>query len=125
MGIRLSEIRDKKLRARIAAFDIQIRRRGCAESKSAKQNPLGGEIEAAPGMVHIDCPLLVRIVRKYDARLAKRYDDDNFIAGCKPLRDAIAAALSRDGDSEENGLWWEYRQEIGEPEIRIEVFEKL
>jgi hypothetical protein len=40
----------------------------------------------------------------------KMLDDDNFIAGCKQLRDAIAEACGRSGDSEKDGLKFEYLQ---------------
>ena len=120
--MRLNEIKDKKLRERIAAIDVETPQRGRDKSKPVKQDSLVGKIETPEGMVDIAGPLLIRIIRRYASHMAKRYDDDNFIAGCKPLRDAIAAALSRRGDSEKDGLWWEYQQEIGEPEIRIEIF---
>ena len=62
--------------------------------------------------------LLVRIVRIG----GRRMDDDNLTGGCKELRDAIAAALGRRGDSEADGFAWEYAQEPGgEPSVVIEV----
>ena len=65
-------------------------------------------------------PLLVRIVRVG----GRRMDDDNLAGGCKELRDAIAAALGRRGDSEADGLEWEYSQEPGgEPGVTIEITE--
>jgi hypothetical protein len=79
---------------------------------------MGGAI--APLLDYIDSPLLVRITRIAQRRL----DDDNMSGGCKQLRDAIASAFGRQGDSETDGLWWEYRQEKGPYEIVIEVFEK-
>lgn len=63
-------------------------------------------------------PLCIRITR-YGKR---RYDGDNMQGGCKGLRDAIAAALGRPGDSAEDGLRWEYRQVCGAAvEVRTEV----
>lgn len=50
-------------------------------------------------------------------------DDDNIVAGCKELRDAIAAALGRTGDADRDGLIWEYRQEQGQPGTRVEFYE--
>ena len=64
-------------------------------------------------------PLLVRITRVGSRRL----DDDNLSGGCKQLRDAIASLLGRKGDSEREGLYWEYKQEKGKPQTIIEVFE--
>jgi hypothetical protein len=40
----------------------------------------------------------------------KEFDDDNLSAGCKPLRDAIAATLGvDDGDKR---IWWRYAQAL-------------
>lgn len=86
------------------------------------QRPLVGEGESREGMVDIPGPLLVRITRVFCGR-DKPYDDDNLSGGCKQLRDAIAFALGRKGDSEEDGFTWEYKQEKGEvPETVIEIF---
>ncbi|MGE4340540.1 MAG: hypothetical protein AB7E55_32010 [Pigmentiphaga sp.] len=52
-----------------------------------------------------------------------RIDDDNLSGGCKQLRDAIAAALGRNGDSARDGLWWEYREEQGPNEVRIDIYQ--
>lgn len=61
--------------------------------------------------------VLVRIVRVG----GRAMDDDNLAAGYKPLRDCIAAALGRPGDSERDGMAWEYAQEPGEIGTRVEV----
>jgi hypothetical protein len=37
-------------------------------------------------------------------------DDDNFCGGCKQLRDTIAELLGKTGDSEADGLTFEYKQ---------------
>lgn len=37
-------------------------------------------------------------------------DDDNFCGGCKQLRDTIAELLGKTGDSEADGLTFEYLQ---------------
>ena len=70
-------------------------------------------------LVNPDCSLVVRIVRVGGRAL----DDDNLVAGCKELRDALAAALGRRGDSAADGLAWEYAQEPGEVGTRVEVWE--
>lgn len=117
MGIRYSEIKNKKTRALI---DVALARGGRAEPQRNRRRALGGKRPFAQGMVDIDCPLIIRIVRVH---AGNGYDDDNFIGGCKQLRDAIAAALSRKGDSAKDGLRWEYGHEIGdEPEVRIEIY---
>ncbi|MEI8245599.1 MAG: hypothetical protein WCI51_07205 [Lentisphaerota bacterium] len=41
----------------------------------------------------------------------RELDDDNFIAGCKELRDAIAEILGRKGDSESDGITFKYSQQ--------------
>ena len=66
-------------------------------------------------------PVLVRIIRIGGRRL----DGDNLDGGCKELRDAIAAALGRSGDSEADGMRWQYDQQPGGAEIgtRVEITE--
>ena len=70
-------------------------------------------------LVDPDRPLLVRIVRVGGRPL----DDDNLAGGCKELRDSVAAALGRRGDSQAEGLFWQYAQEPGELGTRIEITE--
>lgn len=75
-------------------------------------SPLAAFVDVAPRKC------LVRITR-YGLR---RYDDDNMVGGSKELRDSIAAALGFPGDSEEDGLRWQYAQEKGPPRTVIEVW---
>lgn len=120
MGIPLHEIKDKKLRA---AIDAAIARSGYTKSKRNECRTLVGEAPHKKGVVDIPGPLLVRITRTV-ASDGELYDRENLVGGAKQIQDAIAAFLARRGDSEKNGLWWEYNQEIGEPEIKIEVFRR-
>lgn len=82
-----------------------------------EQTPLVGTEFVTPRLVHIAGPVVVRIVRRGPRRL----DDDNLSGGCKELRDAIAVVLGRKGDSERDGLRFEYSQERGPSETIIEV----
>ena len=112
--------RDPALAARVAAA---LDRDTAAESQRDGQPALGGQGARPSGLVDIPGPLRVRITRVYAGR-HRPYDDDNMSGGCKSLRDAIAAALGRKGDSEEDGLAWEYAQEKGpEAETIIEIWE--
>jgi hypothetical protein len=56
-------------------------------------------------------------------RAPRQLDGDNFVGGCKQLRDAIAELLGRKGDAERDGLEWEYRQEKGEKMTIITIEE--
>ena len=80
--------------------------------------PLERETPDPVLLVHPDRALRVRVVRVGGRSL----DDDNLAGGCKELRDAIAAALGRRGDSQADGFLWEYRQEPGPPGTRIEIW---
>jgi len=75
------------------------------------------------GMVDIPSPLHVRIIRNVPDRRHFQ-DDDNQSGGAKQLRDAIASFLCRKGDSEEDGLTWEYITKIGPFSVEIEVHER-
>jgi hypothetical protein len=77
--------------------------------------------ELVPALVNIDCPVLVRITRFVPYN--KQLDDDNCSGGAKQLRDAIASIMGRKGDSAEDGMHWEYCQEQGPEETKIEIFE--
>jgi hypothetical protein len=76
-------------------------------------------------MVHIAGPLHCRITRRYGGR-SQPLDDDNLSGGCKGLRDAIAAMLGLKGDSQKDGITFEYAQErvseTDQPGIEIAIF---
>ena len=91
------------------------------KQKCSKQKTLDIPAQTPTGMVNIAGSVLVRITRVGKRRL----DSDNMSGGCKELRDSIAAMLGRKGDSEKDGMSWEYCQEKGEPETRIEIYEIL
>lgn len=84
------------------------------------QKALDMEGKAPAGMVNITGKVVVRITRIS----ARRLDDDNFSGGSKQIRDAIAAMLGRKGDSEADGFKWEYVQEKGETETKIEIYRR-
>lgn len=88
-------------------------------SRQAAPRPAHGPLK---DVVDIDGALHVRITR-----LLPRggwLDDDNLSGGAKQLRDALASFLGRKGDSEADGLTWEYRQGEGDYETIIEVFKQ-
>lgn len=101
------------------------KRGGAAKQERDEQRPLVDKGESEKGMDNLPEVLLVRITRVYSGR-GRRYDDDNFSGGCKELRDTIAENwLKRKGDSQEDGLYWEYRQEKGEEtKTIIEIYKK-
>ena len=74
-------------------------------------------------MVNVPDQVHVRLVRFVPDRRHLQ-DDDNAQGGAKQLRDAIAALLCREGDSEEDGLTWEYITKIGPFAVEIEVHER-
>jgi hypothetical protein len=75
--------------------------------------------EITKGMVRIAGPLLVRIIR-YSPRV---YDDDNYVSGCKQLRDAIVRMLGRKGDSISDEIRFEYgQQKSQDQETVIEIY---
>ena len=71
-----------------------------------KQDALGEKsafaqtIQEFTGRLHIT-------IERHSPRIL---DDDNFIGGCKQLRDAIAELLGKNGDSTRDGLEFEYLQ---------------
>ncbi len=93
---------------------------GATQPEHDEQFALVETARRKASMVDFDQPRIVRITR-YGKRI---YDDDNFIGGCKELRDAIATALGGRGDSQKDGFEWEYRQKKGEPKTIIEVFKR-
>lgn len=60
----------------------------------------------APVLEGFTGPLAIWIERHGPREL----DGDNFISGCKELRDSIAEILGRKGDSESDGLTFKYSQ---------------
>jgi len=101
-------------------FDLQNRDgwNNPSVSECREQKKLALSSIFAADLADPTVPLLVRICRQNYRQL----DDDNFIGGCKELRDAITTMLGRKGDSEKDGLFWEYEQKIGEPKTIIEIY---
>ena len=94
------------------------------KQECTKQAPLGSAGKNPFGLVHITCPIHCRITRKYGGR-SKCLDDDNMSGGAKSLRDAITSILGLKGDSEADGITFEYAQEKGEvTETVIKIFSK-
>jgi len=89
-----------------------------AKPERHQRHPLEPAPPHKETLVDVPGPCLVRITRVGH----RRYDHDNLSGGCKELRDAIAAALGKPGDSEEAGMHWEYAQRTGSPETIVEVF---
>ena len=108
------------VRARITEIlDAQNNHRGQAHAEPQPAEALVGKVQGAD-VLDADSPRLrVTITRRSQRPL----DDDNFIGGCKQLRDAIAELLGRKGDAEKDGLEWEYRQERGAAATIIEIEE--
>jgi len=107
-----------------ASIQNPVTRNRLPESKRNEQHSLVRKGQDSAGLVHIPGQILCRITRHLGKR-SKIYDDDNQTGGCKELRDSIAAALSLKGDSEEDGIKFEYRQiksRNGIPETEIEIF---
>lgn len=124
MAIRVTQRdlrRNAKLRAAIAATPEG---RGYTKRKRDGIITLVGKAPHQKGVVDIAGPLLVRVTRRVGCN-SEYYDHENLVGGAKRVQDAIAAFLSRKGDSEKDGLWWEYRQvQSEESEIVIEIFRK-
>ena len=104
-----------------ALVDAAIARDARAKPQRDRRDAPRETREPVRSVVVIAGPLHVRITRRVPH--SGRLDDDNLSGGAKQLRDAIAAFLGRKGDSEKDGLTWEYRQEkwTGH-ETMIEVF---
>ncbi len=106
------------------AIDDQDARDRDAQQKRNELGALDGSPQGPQGMVNLPGQVLVRIIRHCGTG-ERDYDDDNFSGGCKELRDAIAAALGRRGDSAQDGLAFEYEQrrsETGEPMTEIQIY---
>ena len=105
------------------AIDRQDERDRTAQQERDKRSALECPAQGPPGMVNLPGPLTVRIIRHCGVR-ERDYDDDNMSGGCKELRDAIAAALGRRGDSAQDELAFEYEQrrgKAGEAMTEIEI----
>lgn len=75
-------------------------------------------------MVNVPDKVSVRIIR-YVPDKRHLQDDDNTNGGCKELRDAVAAFLGRQGDSEDDGfVSWDIETRFGPFKIEIEVYEE-
>ena len=94
------------VRAQLAAISTG---RPVSNRKRDPQPSLVKAGSTTESMVSSDRTLLVRITR-YGGR---PLDSDNLAGGCKELRDAIASAFGRKGDSEKDGFEWVYEQENG------------
>ncbi len=94
------------------------------KQKRDERFTLGGAWANTEGVVHISGTLHCRITRRFSGR-SREYDGDNFSGGCKEIRDAIASLLGLKGDSEKDGITWEYEQERAEKtETVIEIYSK-
>ncbi len=117
---KLGELRPELRRRVVAALAARC---GDPQSEPHERSALGAGGADAPVLVDHVGPVLVWVTRVGGRVL----DGDNLQGGCKQLRDAIAAALGRRGDSDADGMRWEYRQRparIGEEAgTLIEVFE--
>jgi len=100
----LPERYQRQVRTQLAPNPARI---SVAKPERNEQAALVQESGGTPCMVHSNRPLLVRITRNRGRTL----DTDNLAGGCKQLRDAIASAFGRKGDSAEEGFTWEYMQE--------------
>lgn len=118
-GIRIEDLPERyqaQARAQLAAVATG---RTPRQPEPAEGETLGDQGGHPPMLVDPARPLAVRLVRVGGRPL----DDDNLAAGYKPLRDAIASAFGRAGDSEMDGWRWAYAQEPGEIGTRVEVTE--
>jgi hypothetical protein len=108
------------VQARITEIlDAQNHRSGARDPQPQPAEALVAKVQRAD-VLDADAPRLrVTITR----RAPRELDGDNFIGGCKQLRDAIAELLGRKGDAEKDGLVWEYRQERGEKMTLITIEE--
>jgi hypothetical protein len=101
------------------AMDAEDSRSRARDPQPQQAGALVAEVQRAD-VLDADAPRLrVTITRRSQRPL----DDDNFVGGCKQLRDAIAELLGRKGDAEKDGLVWEYRQEKGEKMTIITIEE--
>jgi hypothetical protein len=65
--------------------------------------------------------LTIKLIRVYSTQFERLYDDDNYIGGCKHLRDGIAEGLGFASDNNSR-LTWDYdQQKTKEMLNRLEV----
>ncbi|MEG1925850.1 MAG: hypothetical protein RR415_08880 [Ruthenibacterium sp.] len=76
------------------------------EPEQAAFDALGESLKTAQKVSPIAGKLRITITRGTQGR---QLDHDNFVGGCKPLRDEIARLLGRD-DAEQTGIDWRYIQ---------------
>jgi len=80
-----------------------------AKPKPVTFDALGESLKTAQKISPIAGKLRITITRGNNGR---PLDHDNFVGGCKPLRDEIARLLGRD-DAEQAGIDWQYIQTPG------------
>ena len=106
-GISIDDLPERYRRQVRAQLATDPARGSDAKPECDTQAALGNQGKAPESMVHSDRPLLVRITRFGREGVL---DTDNLAGGCKELRDAIADAFGRTGDSAKEGFTWEYEQ---------------
>jgi len=124
MGWKYEKLPEQLQKAIDKAIVDQDTRGRTAEQKRNELRPLDSPAQGPVSMVNLPGPLVIRLIRHY-RKGEREYDDDNMSGGCKELRDSIAAALGRGGDSAQDGFTWEYAQrpsETGEPMTEIEIY---
>lgn len=87
-------------------FDSSPAERSHAEPERRKPSALDCKSAIAQALPHSAARYHITIERHSPRTL----DDDNFCGGCKQLRDTIAELLGKSGDSEADGLTFEYKQ---------------
>lgn len=87
-------------------FDNRSPERSKPEPEQNKQYALDAKSQAAEALGQYTGKLCI-VIERHSTRLL---DDDNAIGGAKQMRDAIADLLGRKGDSEQDGLIFEYIQ---------------
>ena len=92
-------------------------------AKRPKQASLVQEAENSANCLNIDVPVLIRLVRLVP-KGRRFYDDDNWVACCKQIRDATVALLGLTGDDIEDGVHVEYEQRktTGIGGIDVEIY---
>lgn len=107
-----------------AHIDAELTGSKDSESQRMRRNALVPGKPHQAGMVTVPDKVSVRITR-YIPDGRHEQDDDNTNGGVKRLRDAIAALLSRKGDSKKDGFEsWEIVTETGPFGLKVEVYEE-